>query len=298
MREYGKVGSCMWTRGSGKRLRGHKDAQALACYLCTCGSSNMIGLYYLTVGAMAGELGWTEAEVRAALAVCTEKEFAFYDDAAELVWIPNLAQVEIGDAMSVGDKRRGAVEKELRQIGRHRFVDAFLETYSGTFRLTTGRGIEGASKGHPRSVDTPSEGHPSPPDTPSKGHDNQGQIRDRDRGIGASAPEHAPTPELKRDHGSDRISVDDDMPPECLAIVETVRMTVGTKVDARSEWLKFCGHYATDDIRGRKANVAGLWQKWVTKTAQDAARDVHRQPRSAASTPDASSSPAWGRRLG
>jgi hypothetical protein len=60
----------------------------------------------------------------------------------------------------LGDKRRRALEVELRQFGSHRFVKDFVSLYWDAFALETMKGLpqlsEGASKGHSSSSDAPS----------------------------------------------------------------------------------------------------------------------------------------------
>lgn len=153
MREYGLISTKMWTRGSGKRLRGNAIAIAVACYLCSAPESNLIGVYYCPLPTMAHELGFSVDEVTKALEAVELAGFAFYDHASEFVWVPNHAEMEIGPSLRPFDKRRKKIEAELRSIGRHRFVDAFNERYGDAYQLAPSMGHpneqEGASKGLP-----------------------------------------------------------------------------------------------------------------------------------------------------
>ncbi len=97
--------------------------------------SNMIGLYHLAIATAAAEVGQPIDVIREAFAVCARVGFAFFDEDAELVWVPNVAGIEIGDGLAVGDKRRKSVEKDLRALGSHGFVDEFVAKYGKSFRL-------------------------------------------------------------------------------------------------------------------------------------------------------------------
>jgi hypothetical protein len=59
-RDFAIVKSSFWTGETGRKLRAAGgDAQRVAMYLITCGSSNMIGLYYLPLPVMCHEIGIT-----------------------------------------------------------------------------------------------------------------------------------------------------------------------------------------------------------------------------------------------
>lgn len=145
MRDYGRLASSMWTRGSGKRIRGNFAAQAVACYLASAPGSNMLGLYHITLATIASEMGHSVEAVREALAACAAAELAFYDEDAELAWIPNVAGIELGDGLEVKDKRRKGIVKHLAGFGKHRFVRQFLAKYGAPFGLISGQDAPDAS---------------------------------------------------------------------------------------------------------------------------------------------------------
>jgi hypothetical protein len=160
MRDYGRLASTMWTKGSGKRIRGNFAAQAVACYLASAPGSHMLGLYHVTIATIASEMGHEPHEIRKALVACEAAGLAFYDEDAELAWVPNVASIELGDGLAVKDKRRDGIKKYLRSIGSHRFVDAFIEKYGKTFGL--------GEVGH----DVPIVSPPTPPYSVEEGGNN------------------------------------------------------------------------------------------------------------------------------
>lgn len=154
MRDYARVSPAFWTKGSGKALRGDRDAQLVALYVVTCPSANMIGLYYLPITLLAHEVGISIEGARKALRRVETAGFAYYDEVSELVWVPNAAAYQIGDELIGADKRRAAVLRELTSVGKHRFVRDFFDKYGAPYGLARLAWIEeletltqGASEG-------------------------------------------------------------------------------------------------------------------------------------------------------
>jgi hypothetical protein len=167
VRAYAHVSPVFWTRGTGKRLRGNKDAQILAVYLMTCGQSSMVGIFNLAIPTMAHETGLTADEVRHALDALAHERFAHFDEDEELVWLPSSARIQVGETLTRSDKRRQQLIKQLSVFGHHKFAGEFLETYAGPYCLTDEpilkghrRGIEGASRVRTRDPHAPCKGHP------------------------------------------------------------------------------------------------------------------------------------------
>ncbi len=190
MREYGLISTKMWTRGSGKRLRGNAVAIAVACYLCSAPESNLIGVYYCPLPTMAHELGFTVEEVTRALEAVELAGFAFYDHASEFVWVPNHAEMEIGPSLRQFDKRRKRIEAELRSIGHHRFVEAFRERYGEAYQLAP-------SMGHPHAQEGASKGHPSENANVSISGSDHDHDQDRALGGGGAANDSNPASERR-----------------------------------------------------------------------------------------------------
>ena len=57
MREYSKITPQFWLGSTGKKLRGHTEAQIVATYLLTSPHANMLGLYYLPKMFISHETG-------------------------------------------------------------------------------------------------------------------------------------------------------------------------------------------------------------------------------------------------
>jgi hypothetical protein len=167
MRSFGMLSQAMWTRGSGKRLRGNHPAQLLACYLTSCTAANLSGVYAITKETMASELGMKPDVVERSLEALRDKGFAHYDHAAEVVWIINLVQVESGGTLAVGDRRRQGILNALASVGDHPFATAFKRHYATLLRypIDTVSVRPGASP-----TDTPSIPHRYPIDTLSIPH--------------------------------------------------------------------------------------------------------------------------------
>lgn len=174
MSDFGKLEARFWQRGTGKRLRGDKDAQILAMYLMSCESARALGLFYLPWALLTSETGLTVSEATSALVRLEAEGFAFYDRDEELAWLPGMALRRVGDEVKEGDKRRPGLLKDFASLPDHHFRDALLEEHGGRFGLCAiqkrpagkplGRGFEGASKGLPASQEGASKG-----DTPLAG---------------------------------------------------------------------------------------------------------------------------------
>jgi hypothetical protein len=136
MRDYGKIAPTFWTRGSGRLLRGHRDAQTVALYLMTCPSANMVGLYYLPLPTLCYEVGELDTQgASEALRRVAEAGIAFFDASCDMVWVPNMAARQIGEELDPRDKRRIGVIKDLESLGKHPFVRAFYERYAEPYGL-------------------------------------------------------------------------------------------------------------------------------------------------------------------
>lgn len=137
MRQYAAVSPRFWNGPTGKAIRSSgRDAQVLALYLITGPSAHMMGLYYLAFPTLCHEAGFMPEEARATLAVLAGHEFAFYDEAAELVWIPEGAAHQIGDELKPGDKRIAGIERVLQGFLGHPYGRAFLRRYKSAYSLS------------------------------------------------------------------------------------------------------------------------------------------------------------------
>jgi hypothetical protein len=175
MRDYSRVSPLFWTRGTGKRLRGERDAKLLALYLLTCPVANMIGVYYLPQTTMSHEAGMSAVELAQALEVLRSEGFAFYDPQEELVWVPNMASFQVGDTLKPADKRRFGVLAELAKVAHHPFSESFWKKYATAYSLGQNPFKGAAGDTHADScvqIPTPSKPSPDtnqPPRSPLEG---------------------------------------------------------------------------------------------------------------------------------
>ena len=279
MREYGRLAFTMWTRGSGKRIRGDWKAQAVACYLASAPNSHMLGLYHTTLDTIASEMGHPKDEVRAALKMCADAGLAFFDEEAELAWIPNVAEIELGDGLAVKDKRREGIKKHLRAIGQHRFVDAFMAKYGIAYGL-----LEAGQ-------DVPGHSPPTPPYCVDEGGttplamvlSRPGAVQDLDLGVQGGPP---PADGAGLGVGSQRrpheVTLDEPIPPEALAFIETRRTSLKwVPENVASEWEKYVAKTAVHKPRG---HLFGGWRSWLID-AERYAKEATTRPRRDGSKP-------------
>jgi hypothetical protein len=155
VRSYASIAPTFWTRGSGRRIRGDKEAQLVALYLMSSPQTNMVGIFHLVLPTLCHETGLTLEEARKGLARCSEEQIAFWDEEEELVWVPALARYQIGEELTLGkggkpDHRVKGVERAIAPFKGHRFYDMFLERYAASYLLTE------------LEKEAPSKGLPSP----------------------------------------------------------------------------------------------------------------------------------------
>lgn len=151
MRDYGRVTGRFWTGRTGKLIRSlpadtRSDTFVVALYLVTCPSSNMIGLYYLPLPTLCHETGLTTEGASKALRSLKKLDFAYYDEADEIVWVPNMAREQIGDVLEPKDNRHKGVLREMEQYKRTRLFAEFHGRYQAPFNLPEARPFEAPSK--------------------------------------------------------------------------------------------------------------------------------------------------------
>jgi hypothetical protein len=177
MRDFARIVPTFWTRGTGKLLRKDPTAQVLAFYFMSAPNSGMTGIYYLPRPVMENDTGLSASEIDAALIKFDRLRFAAYDAMSELVWIPNLPRHQVGEAMGgPTDKRHKGFVRELRQLGRHPFVNECVILYAEAYFLPEDLYAESSGRWGWRS-ENPNASTPSKPKpdqdpnsaTPSKG---------------------------------------------------------------------------------------------------------------------------------
>ncbi len=170
MRSYSAIWPTFWTRGSGKKLRGHTDAQLLAMYLITCERRNMIGLYFIGLPTVAHELGISMERVEQALAKLESKDIdiARYDRDAEVVFLPRAAHYQLGPVLKVADKRVVMVRRELEPHRGHRFCREFLAIYGEAYELVNDAAVPSDDAAEAGRTEGASKPLASPFEAPSK----------------------------------------------------------------------------------------------------------------------------------
>lgn len=181
-RDYGKVSHRFWTGDTGKKIRVlGLETRVIATYLVTCGSSNMIGLYYLPMTLISHETGIPLEGASKALRSLGEVGFAHYDEAEEMVFVPHMAREQIGETLKAGDKQRFGVIGLLKENQKSRFYNDFIATYRVAFHLEE---LE--------LNEAPSKDLPSPIRAPSKPEN-----REQEQRTGAGAPSKGVQPSAK-----------------------------------------------------------------------------------------------------
>jgi len=172
MRDYAKLSPTFWSGSTGKELRRRgSEGVIVALYLMSSPHSNMLGLYYQPRLYMAHETGLGIEGASKGLRDCIESGFCEYDDATEVVWVPEMAAYQIGDALASGDKRCKGIQKDYMALPNNRFVRAFFDRYSKAFHL---------AKPHPFEPDK-TEKTEAPYQAPSKPHRSQEQEQEQEQ---------------------------------------------------------------------------------------------------------------------
>jgi hypothetical protein len=163
-------------------------AGEVALYLMTAPGSSVLGLYHLPVPLVVHATGAGLEELELLWALFGEQDFAHYDPAAELVYLPTMARYQLAPSLSAGDKRIPWVRAELARLpAGHRFVADFRERYWRAFHLEAPRKPLSPIGGAPPS---PIEAPSSPIDGASTVHrqdiDKTSSLMPHRRGIGPS----------------------------------------------------------------------------------------------------------------
>lgn len=159
MRDYARISPLFWSGDTGRRLRGDPEALTLAFYLMTCPSSTMSGLFYLPLPTISHETGLSLEATRRALMRLEAEEFAFYEEDAELVWVPEMARCQVGAELAPGDKRIKGLVREIERSRRSPFYSAFFARYAERYHLPpVSHPFEGPCKGLRAGSEAPSKG--------------------------------------------------------------------------------------------------------------------------------------------
>ncbi len=135
-RDYGKIYTTFWTGETGRQIRSAgADPLIIAAYLLTAPTSNMIGLYYLPISTISYDTGRPFKGVAKALISLSKIGFAMYDEATEIVFVPNMARYEIGKTLKTTDNRHKYVVDFIEKHRKSRYINDFYELYGDAFNL-------------------------------------------------------------------------------------------------------------------------------------------------------------------
>lgn len=140
MREYAKLAPKFWTGETGKRIKkAGPEGVVVAVYLMSSPHSNMIGIFHQPVMYMAYETGLSIEGASKGLRICMDAGFCRFDEASDMVWLPEMAQYQIAKALSPGDKRCKGIRKDYAALPDCPFLGAFFDRYAQAFHLPTRR---------------------------------------------------------------------------------------------------------------------------------------------------------------
>lgn len=153
MRDYAKVLPAFWTGETGKRLRAlGRDVQVVAFYLMTSPHSNMTGLYHLPLVYLSHDTGIPLEGASKALRSLIEEGFCHYDEPSEVVFVRELARINVGWTLSRKDNRHKGLVKELEKYRKCKLIRLFWERYGEPFNLAPLEPLRSPSEAPPKPV--------------------------------------------------------------------------------------------------------------------------------------------------
>lgn len=155
MSYYSKLSSRFWTGDTGRALRGDAQAQVIATYLITSPHANMLGFYYLPLAYIASDTGIPSEGASKALRRLIDGGFCRYDEAAEVVWVVEMARIQIGESLEPKDKRVVSIRREYESLPNNRFLQDFCDFYGKSFHLGRARPLKGACEGASQAPSKP-----------------------------------------------------------------------------------------------------------------------------------------------
>lgn len=155
MRDYAKLLTRIWVSGPGKKYRGDPATQLTSIYLVSAPNSNMIGLYYLPISTIAHDVGIGVEDAQVSIERLIESNYCSYDYEREIVFIHEMASIQIGEQLSPNDKQIKGVTKEIAQFASSPLYGDFLDRYRDAFCLV---GLEAP----PKPLRSPLGGPPKP----------------------------------------------------------------------------------------------------------------------------------------
>lgn len=129
-----------WREPNWRRLRAIPVAgRLIARYLESCPSSNPYGLFHVTFGEIAGDLGITIAEVQEAMPELARMKWADYDTEAEMVWVIDGAKSQLKLPLKKGDYQIRAANTWFENVSPNKFLAPFFDRYATALSLEAPR---------------------------------------------------------------------------------------------------------------------------------------------------------------
>jgi hypothetical protein len=178
-RAYARISPRFWTGRTGDKIKRRGfEGVVVAVYLMTSPHSNMLGLYRQPVMYMAEETGLTIEGASKGLRICIDAGFCAYHEATKMVWVFEMANYQIAETLSPGDKRCSGIRKDYATLPNCPFLGPFFDRYAQAFHLDARRDFE------PEDDDL----FGSPFEAPSKQGEGEGEGEGSGAGEGAFTP--------------------------------------------------------------------------------------------------------------
>lgn len=137
------VEGSLWTGTTGRALRRHGHVyQLVAAYLITAPAGSLYGLYRLPLITLCDDTATSRDQALAILRTLADLRFAFYDTAAEWVWLVTMAGRQLareGEVLSPTDKRVLGMHGWYATVPANPFLGPFFDYYAGMFHMVKRR---------------------------------------------------------------------------------------------------------------------------------------------------------------
>jgi len=141
MRDFAKLAPQFWIGATGRKLHQNcPEATVVAAYLVSGPHSTMLGLYYLPKIYIAHETGLGIEGASKGLQRAIEAGFCQYDEASEMVFIPEMASIQTAEQLEAKDNRCRWVQRAYDALPENPFLASFYEKYAAAFHLKKSRG--------------------------------------------------------------------------------------------------------------------------------------------------------------
>lgn len=134
MRNYATVPPSVWQTDL-KKLRGDIEAIAVHYHLTTSPHSTMIGIYPLPLVYLAYEIGSPLEGASKGLQRVCEAGIAAYEEATEIVWVYEMAAMQVAPRLSPKDNKVSSVAKQLAALPMCPITLRFYAHYRDLFHL-------------------------------------------------------------------------------------------------------------------------------------------------------------------